>query len=234
LEVGSLGFNLDEFIKTVGYLGVFGIVFAESGLLIGILFPGDSLLFTAGFLASEGYLSLPVLVVVAVVAAIAGDTVGYLFGMRVGRKLYERPDSRFFKQQHLRTAEAFYERHGGKAIILARFMPIVRTLAPVLAGVSAMHYRRFVMFNVVGGVLWGAGLAIGGYMLGSTIPNVDRYLLPIIFVIIVVSAAPSLIHLYANHRAEIWDAIRNRGRRRSAPDAEAESHQQRHGTAGGG
>lgn len=208
-------FNLEDFIRTAGYLGVMAIVFAESGLLIGIVLPGDSLLFTAGFLASEGYLNLPLLIVLVVVSAILGDAVGYTFGRRIGRRLFDRPDSRWFKQQHLRSAEAFYARHGGKTIILARFMPVVRTLAPVLAGVSDMPYRRFAMFNAVGGLLWGAGVTTGGYLLGQTIPNPDRYLLPIIVLIIVVSALPSVIHLLATHRHEI-SARLGRGRDRAA------------------
>ncbi len=205
-----LGFDLTELLKTFGYLGLFFMVFAESGLLIGIFLPGDSLLFTAGFLASEGFFNLPLLIVVSVIAAITGDAVGYTFGRRVGRRLFERPDSRLFKQKHLRAAEAFYEKHGGKTIVLARFMPIVRTLAPVVAGVSDMQYRRFATFNAVGGILWGTGVTTAGYALGSAIPSVDRYLLPIIAVIVVVSLLPSLIHLAAAHREEILARLRRR------------------------
>ena len=205
-----LPWDLAEVIKAVGLAGIFAIVFAESGLLVGIFLPGDSLLFTAGFLASEGYLNIGVLMLVCVAAAISGDAVGYTFGRRVGRKLFERPDSRFFKRKHLLAAEAFYEKHGGKTIILARFMPIVRTLAPIVAGVGAMRYRRFVIFNALGGVLWGAGVTGVGYLLGSTIPDIDHYLLPIIAAIVLVSVAPSLIHIAVNHRQEIIDTLRRR------------------------
>ena len=211
--------DLAELIKAVGYVGLFAIVFAESGLLVGIFLPGDSLLFTAGFLASEGFLDIWVLVIVCVAAAISGDGVGYFFGRRVGRRLFERPDSRWFKRRHLLAAEAFYEKHGGKTIILARFLPVVRTLAPIVAGVSAMNYRRFVIFNAVGGVLWGAGLTVAGYLLGSTIPEIDRYLLPIVALIVVVSATPTIIHLTMSHRHELVRTVRFRGRRADARDA---------------
>jgi len=207
------GVDLRDLLEAVGYVGLFVIVFAESGLLIGILLPGDSLLFTAGFLASQGIFELPLLFLVTVTAAISGDAVGYIFGRRVGRRMYERPDSRFFKQKHLRAAEAFYEKHGGKAIILARFVPIVRTLAPIFAGVSAMNYRRFFMFNVVGGLLWGLGVTSGGYFLGEVIPDPDRYLLPVILVIIVVSLLPSAIPIWLEHRTKIIAYARGRLRR---------------------
>ena len=195
-------FDLKELITTGGYIGLFLIVFAESGLLIGIMLPGDSLLFTAGFLASQDLLNLPLVIVVCVLAAISGDAVGYTFGRRVGRRLYARSDSRWFKQKHLEAAERFYAKHGGKTIIIARFVPIVRTLAPVVAGASNMPYRRFASFNVVGGLLWGVGMPLGGYLLGSTIPSPDRYLLPIIGLIVVISVLPNVIHLLLARRAE--------------------------------
>lgn len=187
--------DLAELIKGVGYVGLFLIVFAESGLLIGFFLPGDSLLFTAGFLASQGFFDLVVLSVICGVAAITGDSVGYAFGRRVGRRLFLREDSRFFKKKHLEAAEAFYEKHGAKTIVLARFMPIVRTFAPIVAGISEMNYRRFVTYNIVGGLLWGVGVTVAGYALGNVIPDVDQYLLPIIVVIVLVSVAPSAIHI---------------------------------------
>ncbi|MDP9354255.1 MAG: VTT domain-containing protein, partial [Chloroflexota bacterium] len=179
-------FDLESLIRTAGYLGLFGIIFAETGLLIGFFLPGDSLLFTAGFLASQDYLNIWLLVAVCFVAAVSGDAVGYAFGNRVGRRLFQRPESRLFRPEYLRRAEIFFEQHGGKAIILARFMPIVRTFVPIIAGVGAMRYPRFAAFNVIGALLWAVGLPIAGYFLGKSIPNVDRYLLPIILVIIVV------------------------------------------------
>lgn len=203
--------DLVELLKAVGYVGLFAIVFAESGLLIGFFLPGDSLLFTAGFLASTGFFHVGVLVPLTVVAAITGDAVGYAFGHRVGRKLYERPDSRWFKQHHLRAAEQFYAKHGGKTIVIARFLPIVRTFAPIVAGASNMRYRRFVLFNVLGGLLWGAGVTLSGYLLGSAIPSIDRYLLPVIAVIIIVSVLPSLWHARQMLLEEV--RVRLRGRR---------------------
>lgn len=187
-------FDLAEIIKTVGYLGVFSIVFAESGLLFGFFLPGDSLLFTAGFLASQGYFNIAVLMALCVIAAITGDSVGYFFGKRVGKKLFEREDSRFFKKKHLLKAHEFYELHGGKTIILARFIPIVRTFAPIVAGSAEMTYSKFLMFNVVGGILWAAGLTAMGFALGHIIPDPDKYLLPIIVLIVLVSIAPAAFH----------------------------------------
>ena len=201
-------FDLESLIRTAGYLGLFGIIFAETGLLIGFFLPGDSLLFTAGFLASQGYLNIWLLVTVCFVAAVTGDAVGYAFGNRVGRRLFQRPESRLFRPEYLRRAELFFEQHGGKAIILARFMPIVRTFVPIIAGVGSMRYPRFALFNVVGGLLWAVGLPIAGYFLGKSIPNVDRYLLPIIVLIIAVSVAPTAIHIWRENGAEISALVR--------------------------
>lgn len=189
------GLTIISLLQTTGLAGVFLIVFAESGLFIGFFLPGDSLLFTAGFLASQGVFPMAILMVGACAAAIAGDNVGYWFGKRVGPRLFSREDSLLFRRAHAQKAEAFYERHGGKTIILARFMPIVRTFAPIVAGVGNMNYRTFVIYNIAGGVLWTFGLSGLGYFLGSVIPNVDRYLLPIIGAIIALSVLPPLIHL---------------------------------------
>lgn len=211
--------DLNEILKDIGLIGIFVMIFAESGLLIGIFLPGDSVLFSAGFLASQGWFNFPLLALGSFIAAITGDAVGYTFGRRVGRRLYERPDSRWFKRRHLEMAEAFYEKHGGKAIVLARFLPVVRTLAPIVAGMSAMRYPRFALFNVLGGVFWAIGLTTAGYLLGETVPHVDRYLLPIIALIILVSALPTLIHLATHQRQEILDLVRRRGR--STPESTA-------------
>jgi membrane-associated protein len=203
---------LERLIKAIGYPGLFAMVFAESGLLIGILLPGDSLLFTAGLLASQGFFNIWVLVAVMVVAAITGDSAGYYFGRRVGRRLFERPDSRFFKRRHLEATEAFYQKHGGKTIIIARFMPIVRTLAPIVAGTADMNYRRFLMFNVAGGFIWGAGITIMGYGLGSAIPDIDKYLIPIVALVIFISVFPGLMHVASDRRA----AMRARRQQRAS------------------
>jgi len=192
--------DLEQFTRTIGLFGVFGVVFAETGLLIGFFLPGDSLLFTAGFLASQGVFDIWPLSLGCFVACVLGNVAAYAFGARVGRKLFERPDSRFFKQQHLVKAHAFYEKHGAKALVLARFIPAVRVFAPIIAGVSAMDYRKFTIVNVVGGALWAIGLTWAGYWLGQTIPNVDRYLLPIVALIVIVSVLPAVIHVWNDRK----------------------------------
>lgn len=195
------GMHPESLIETFGTLGVFAIVFAESGLLFGFFLPGDSLLFTAGLLASQGFSNIVLLMVGCAAAAIAGDQVGYLIGRRAGPALFRRPDSRFFHQKNVDRARAYFEEHGSKTIILARFVPVVRTFAPVVAGVGQMNYRRFVTFNVIGGLVWGAGVTLLGYLLGSTIKDVDRYLLPIIALIIAVSFVPVFREVWKSRRA---------------------------------
>lgn len=194
--------HFTEFLISLGYTGLFAVVFAESGLLIGFFFPGDSLLFTAGLLASQGTLNITVVVVGSVIAAIAGDSVGYAFGRRIGPRLFQREDSRFFKHSHLERAHAFYERHGGKTLILARFIPVVRTFAPIVAGIGQMKYRAFLSYNVVGGLLWAVGLPVLGFQLGERIPNIDRYIFPILAVIVVVSVLPPMWHVWRERRAQ--------------------------------
>lgn len=188
-------FDLVGLIKAVGYAGLAGIVFAESGLLIGFFLPGDSLLFTAGFLASQGFLHIGILVPLLFISAVLGDSAGYAIGYRLGPKVFTKRDSILFHQEHLTRSQLFFEKHGGKAIILARFMPVVRTFAPLLAGVGKMHYRNFLFYNIIGALLWAVGLTLAGYYLGKTVPHVDRYLIPIIIAIILVSASPTLLHL---------------------------------------
>ena len=177
-------------LETFGTIGLMVMVFAESGLLIGFFLPGDSLLFTAGFLASQGLLNLAVILVGAFLAAVAGDQVGYMFGARVGPALFKRPNSRFFRQSYVDKAQQYFDRQGPKTIMLARFIPIVRTFAPIVAGVGKMRYRTFVMFNVIGGAVWAVGVTLLGYFLGKSIPNVDKYLLPAVAVIVAVSFIP--------------------------------------------
>jgi membrane-associated protein len=197
----------ERLIAAVGLLGVFAIVFAESGLLIGFFLPGDSLLFTAGFLASSPpdvptalHLPLGILLVGCAVAAIAGDQVGYLFGRRVGPALFQRPDSRLFRQQNVDKAHAFFDRHGSKTIVLARFVPIVRTFVPIVAGVSRMHYRTFVTFNVVGGLLWAVGVTLLGYFLGQ-IDVVAENLELAILSVVAISLLPIAIEVWRSRRA---------------------------------
>ncbi|HKY77706.1 MAG TPA: VTT domain-containing protein [Acidimicrobiia bacterium] len=194
--------DLESTLQTIGLIGLFAIVFAESGLFFGFFLPGDSLLFTAGLLSSQGHLApLPVILVGCFVAAVAGDQVGYLFGARVGPSLFRRPDSRIFKQEYVEKARAFFERHGSKTIVLARFVPIVRTFAPILAGVGNMQYRTFVTFNLIGGLLWAVGVTTLGYVLGETAPWVEDYLLLVIIVIVLLSVLPVAIELLRSRRS---------------------------------
>ena len=186
-------FNIDLpiLIKTIGYLGVFFIIFAESGLFFGFFLPGDTLLFTAGLLASQGYFNIALLVLLIVLAAILGDQIGYFFGKKVGPKIFTRDESFYFKKRYITDAENFYKKHGKKTIILARFIPVIRTFVPILAGVGKMHYRTFVTYNIMGGLLWGAGITLSGYFLGQKIPGIDRYLIPILLLIIFVPMLPT-------------------------------------------
>ncbi|MFD0262472.1 DedA family protein [Kitasatospora indigofera] len=202
LALGPSWLDPATLIPAFGLIGILAIVFAESGLLIGFFLPGDSLLFTTGMLVAGGtYLHQPLWLVclLVVAAAVAGDQVGYLFGRKVGPGLFNRPDSRLFKQENVEKAAAFFERHGPKAIVLARFVPIVRTFTPVVAGVSRMNYRSFVLFNVIGGVLWGAGVTVLGYFLGQ-IAFVRDNIEPILIAIVLLSAVPVAIELLRARR----------------------------------
>ncbi|MDO8557803.1 MAG: VTT domain-containing protein [bacterium] len=205
-------FDLIPLIKAAGYIGLFGIVFAESGLFFGFFFPGDSLLFTAGFLASQGFLHIGFLLVVCFAGAVLGDSVGYMFGRKVGPKIFTREDSLLFHKHHLVRAEQFYNKYGAKTIILARFVPVVRTFAPILAGVGRMQYREFLVFNVVGGALWSLGLPFIGYYLGAAIPGVDKYILPIVLGIILISISPIAWHIIRDpeHRIALVKFLRNK------------------------
>ena len=190
---GLISFNLTGFIQTVGLLGLWAIVFAESGLLIGFFLPGDSLLFTAGFLASQGFFHIGFLIAGCFVAAVLGDNVGYALGRRVGRRIFQRPESLLFNPRNLERAERFSEEYGAMAIVLARWLPAIRTFAPIVAGVGLMHYRRFLVANVFGAGLWAVGMPLLGYFLGSVIPGADRYLIPIVVAIIILSFLPPLL-----------------------------------------
>ncbi len=198
--------DLKNLIEQIGYIGVWGIIFAESGLLFGFFLPGDSLIFTAGLLASPlfNFFNIWILITGSWVAAIVGDNVGYEFGKRVGRKLFKKEKSILFNPKNLLKAQEFYEKHGGKAIVLARFMPIVRTFAPIVAGIAHMDHKRFTLFNAIGGTLWVWGLTLAGYFLGSIIPDVDKYLLPIIGLIVIFSVLPPVLHLYKENKKS-WD-----------------------------
>jgi len=191
-------FDIMSFAKTAGYIGIFLVIFAESGLFFGFFLPGDSLLFTAGLLASGGFFHISTLVLLILGGAILGDQVGYWFGRKIGPKIFNKEDSFWFQKKHTERAENFYRMYGKKTIIFARFIPIIRTFAPILAGVGKMHYRTFLMYNIVGGVLWGAGVTFLGYFLGTLIPNAKDYLFPIIALIIFLSFLPPIISFIKN------------------------------------
>ena len=204
-----LHLDLVKILESIGYLGLFAIIFAESGLLVGVFFPGDSILFTAGFLASQGFFDIWLLVPITFIAAVLGVSVGYTFGHKVGRRLFQKEDSIFFHKNHLVRAQKFYEKHGGKAITITRFLPVVRTFAPIVAGMGEMNYKRFMAYNLLGAFLWAVCIPFAGYLLGNVIPGIDKYLLPIIAVIIIVSVAPSIIHIIKEKRKdnELKEAI---------------------------
>ena len=182
-------------VQAAGYVGLTAIIFTETGLLIGFFLPGDSLLVTAGLLASQPEFGLNVYVmgVLLSIAAIVGDTVGYHIGKATGPRIFTREDSLFFNKRHLVRAHEFYERHGGKTIVLARFMPIIRTFAPVVAGVADMRYRDFISYNVFGGILWVWSMLFTGYFLGRLVPGIDRHIEKIIILVIFLSILPGII-----------------------------------------
>lgn len=181
-------------VKDFGYIGVFITLFLESGIIIGFFLPGDSLLFTAGLLASQHYLNIVALIIVSVAAAILGNNAGYYTGKSFGSSLFQKRGSFWFSPKRVEEAHAFFEKEGPQSLILARFIPAVRTFVPIIAGVGKMPYRPFLLFNALGGLLWGITLPLLGYTLGEHVKNIDKYLLPIIVVIILLSALPVIIH----------------------------------------
>ncbi|WP_433389087.1 DedA family protein [Micromonospora sp. KLBMP9576] len=221
LALGPSWLDPEVLISTFGLIGILVIVFAESGLLIGFFLPGDSLLFTAGLLTADGkYITLPLWLVclLITIAAIAGDQVGYAFGRKVGPALFRRPNSKLFKQENVLKAHDFFEKYGPRSIVLARFVPIVRTFTPIVAGVSRMNYRTFVIYNVIGGVLWGTGVTVLGYFLGQ-IPFVKANIELILIGIVGISVIPIAVELLrawlaarrgttAQERAAAEEAIR--------------------------
>jgi len=190
-----LHINLSEFVHAIGYIGIFFIIFAECGLFFGFLFPGDSLLFTAGFLASQKFLDINILITLVIIATIAGNSVGFWMGKEFTEWLMNKKESKFFKKKHIKRANKFYNKYGGSALIFARFVPIIRTFVPIVAGMAEMKFKKFMTYNVVGGFLWGAGITLLGYYLGKIIPQADKFLLPIILIIIFLSILPGMIHL---------------------------------------
>ena len=200
IEFFSKLHNLDELIRWGGYIVLATIVFAETGLLIGFFLPGDSLLITAGLFASTGHLNVWVLFFLLTAMAIIGDAVGYWIGRVAGSKIFTREKSVLFAKNHLLVAKAFYEKHGGKTIILARFMPLVRTFAPVVAGAAQMPYVQFAFYNVIGGVAWVSSMIFAGYFLGRSIPGIESKIHYIILIVIVVSFLPMVIEWIRHER----------------------------------
>lgn len=188
-------YDVEFLVRTGGLLALITIVFTETGLLLGFFLPGDSLLVTAGIFAARGDLDLMTLNASLSLAAIAGDTVGYGIGMRTGPKIFTREDSLFFNRKHLISAKEFYDRHGGFTIFIARFMPIIRTFAPVVAGVGAMQYRKFITYNVFGGIFWVMTTTLAGYFLGTMIPNIQERIHVVIAIVIVLSLLPAAIKI---------------------------------------
>lgn len=189
-------------IETLGTVGVVAVIFAESGLFFGFFLPGDSLLFTAGLLASQDILNIYSLLIFCFLGATLGDTVGYWFGKKVGPKLFKKEHSFFWNKNHIEKSRNFFEKHGKKAIILARFIPIVRTFTPILAGVGSMEYKTFLSYNIIGGLFWIGLMLLGGFMFGNLIPNPDKYLLPVVLLIIFTSLIPPALEFFKKKKTE--------------------------------
>jgi len=209
-------FFLTDLVDLITHLGVPAIllvIFAESGLLIGFFLPGDSLLFTAGVLVHTGLLNINIFLFIALlfIAAVLGDSVGYTFGRRAGPRLFNKPDARLFKQKYIKETQAFYEKHGGKTIIIARFIPIVRTFAPIIAGTAKMPYRKFITYNLLGGFLWVTSITMAGYLLGEVFERagleIDQIILPVVIIIILISVLPPAIHILKDkkNRIALWE-----------------------------
>jgi membrane-associated protein len=208
IALGPSWLEPETLIEAFGMLGMLAIVFVESGLLVGFLLPGDSLLFTAGLLSAHDVLpDLWILLVTIPIAAIAGDQVGYAIGRKAGPAIFKRPESRFFHHENVERAQAFFDRHGPRTIVLARFVPIVRTFAPVTAGVARMDYRTFLTYNIVGGVLWGVGVTTLGYFLGQ-VELVKTNIEFVLIAIVGVSFMPMLVELYRGDRRRRRSAAR--------------------------
>jgi membrane-associated protein len=186
-------YDVPELIRWGGLVGLILVVFAETGLMIGFFLPGDSLLVTAGLFAAKGDFDIVTLNVSLILAAIVGDATGYWIGYRTGKALYSRPNSLLFRREHLIKTHEFYEKHGGKTIVIARFMPILRTFAPVVAGAAEMTYRRFAVYNIAGGIAWVASMTLTGYFLGRAIPNLEEHIHILVAVVIFLSLLPAII-----------------------------------------
>ncbi len=195
---------IEQFLKDISpwqYVVLFAVIFAESGLLIGMFLPGDSLLFVAGFLAFKGDLNIWALIPMLFIAAFAGDQVGYTTGRLGGEKFFKNENARILKKSHVDKTKTFFDKHGSKTIVIARFVPIVRTLAPIMAGTAKMEYKKFVVFNVIGALIWTTGITLAGYFLGQSIgaETIDKYLLPIIALVVLLSLSPAIFE-FIRHR----------------------------------
>jgi membrane-associated protein len=199
-DLATGAYSLDDLIRWGGYIGLVVIVFTETGLLVGFFLPGDSLLITAGLVAATGLLNIWWLNVLLIAAAIVGDSVGYAIGARMGPRLFTRPQSLLFNPRHVERTRAFYARHGAKTIVIARFMPLVRTFAPVVAGVAGMEYRRFLVYNVAGGVAWVTSMTWAGYLLGHTVPNINEHIHIVVAIIIGLSLIPIAVEILKERR----------------------------------
>lgn len=200
LGVATGAYALDDLIRWGGYLVLVAIVFTETGLLVGFFLPGDSLLITAGLVAAAGGLNIWWINVLLAVAAVSGDSVGYAIGARIGPRLFTREKSLLFNPAHVERTRRFYARHGAKTIVIARFVPIIRTFAPVVAGVGTMEYRRFLVYNVVGGVGWVTSMTWAGYLLGRAIPNIGEYVHVVVVIVIVLSVIPIVVEIVRERR----------------------------------
>lgn len=196
----SGAYTLDALIQWGGYILLVAIVFTETGLLVGLFLPGDSLLITAGLLAGAGKLDIWWLNALLIAAAIAGDSTGYAIGVRLGPRIFTREKSLLFNPKHVVRTQRFYEKYGPKTIVIARFVPIIRTFAPVLAGVGRMRYRRFLIYNVAGGIGWVASITWSGYLLGQTVPNISKHIHVLVIVIIILSVIPIAVEVYRERR----------------------------------
>ena len=197
-------YNVPELVRVAGLIGLVVIVFADTGLMIGFFLPGDSLLMTAGIFAARGDFDIVSLNLALILAAVLGDATGYWIGYRTGRALFNRPNSLFFRREHLIKTHEFYERHGGKTIVIARFLPILRTFAPIVAGIGTMTYRNFAMYNITGGIAWVVSMTLAGYFLAQTVPDIDRHLHRLIAAVIFLSLLPGIIAWLKGR----WDARR--------------------------
>jgi membrane-associated protein len=194
--------NLPDLVQWAGLFGLTAIIFSETGLLIGVFLPGDSLLVTAGLLAARGYLNVYSLAPVLTLAAICGNSLGYFIGSATGPRIFNRENSLFFNKKHALRAHEFYEKHGRKTIVLAQFMPIIRTFSPVIAGVGGMKFRQFITFNIIGAFVWVWSMLSIGYFLGSYIPGIDQHIEIVVVIVVFISILPGLIGTYRGRRAK--------------------------------